>query len=113
MATTSVPVALTLADFQRLERIAQEFDISVQRAAQGLVCIRLNTELPDQEPVLLALPEDQAYTRLLAELCSRSVRWLYFNFKEPASVTFLKQTDIRLLKVAKLYQKWKSQGCPV
>lgn len=107
---TSLAQQLTGGDKSRLEAYAPLFDIEFAHMADGRCRLRLQSPgRPDEE---LDLPETRAYLRLLAELCSRTVRWIYFHPGESALQSFMGQTDAKIRRVATLYARWKNDGFP-
>lgn len=96
---------LTPVDKARLESFAPLFGIEFCKSEGGRACLRFMSFR--DEPEEHVLPEDRAYVRLLAELCSRSVRWIYFHPGESAHVSFLGLTDARIKRVSELYARWR------
>lgn len=111
-APETVPVALlTPEEENRLCQLAPHFDVSIGPLDSPMVRVSvLNLSNGQQE--CYELPREVAIRRALSEVCSRTVRWVYFNSKTPAWKSFFGYPDARLLRIAELYSRWKSQGCP-
>lgn len=103
---------LTPLDVNRLIKLAPKFDVEIVGPTDDDT-ISLKVVDPRTGAVReLTLQRDIALSRILAEVCSRTVRWIFFHSGEPASRSLLKNTDARLARIAELYALWKEQGCP-
>lgn len=99
---TRVPRTLSESDKVRLEKIAPLFDIQFNRTDDGSYSLSVD----EQSPV--RLPTKFAHLRLLTELCSKTVSWIYFHQEESCADSFLNQTDERLKRLSVLYRKKKA-----
>lgn len=94
-------LSLTSADNARLEEIAPLFGLDFHRADDKTYSLRS----ADAGRVCdVRLGADVAHIRLLAEICSRASKWIYFNFAVSPRDSLLRQSDARLMRVASLYR---------
>jgi hypothetical protein len=100
---------LTLSEQARLEQFAPLFDIGFKRVSPTHYQISVITSDGVVESLL---SEKQAHVRLLAELCSKTVRWVHYSRTETVHTTFFSLADSKLLRMAQLYSKWKREGMP-
>ena len=94
-------LSLTSADCVRLEAIALSFGVEFQQIDEGTYRLRSDDAGRACEVLLSA---EVAYIRLLAEICSRASKWVYFNFEVSPRDSLLRQSDARLLRVASFYR---------
>lgn len=106
-ASKSIADQLTTDDKRRLENIAKLFDIEFLPQQNGTVLLRVG---PHPQEYLVSA--EKAHVRLFTELCSKTVRWVYFHPKESAITSLLGQTDARLRRIAELYAKWMRDAGP-
>lgn len=106
----SLAQTLTRIDKARLESFAPLFDIDFLPQPDDTVLLRLHPVVGDSPPVEHRLPCERAHVRLLAELCSRTVRWVYFHPGESVVCSFLGQPDAKVRRISELYARWKSEG---
>lgn len=101
--------SLTQADYLRLVRIADLFDVHYKEARPGTYEFNI---LEKDGWRRFELGADTAPVRLLTELGSKTVRWVYFHPGEHCGKTLLSLTDKKLERIGELYQRWKSKGFP-
>lgn len=94
-------LSLTLADRARLEAIALNFGVEFQQIDEATYRLR-SSDAGRACDVLLSA--EVAHFRLLAEICSRASKWVYFNFAVSPRDSLLRQSDARLLRVASFYR---------
>ena len=104
--------AFTDAQVERLCRLAPLFDLEVQPLPVDDMVTLVITDPLSQERELVTLPRERAIRRAMSEICSRTVRWVYYHGGEPASCAFFSHTDARLARIGELYKRWKAAGCP-
>lgn len=111
VARSSVAGQLTRIDKARLELFAPMFDIEFMPEENGSVMLRLRSP---QDGALTehCISAERAHARLLAELCSRTVRWVYYHPGESVICSFLGQTDAKIGRIGELYRRWKTEGAP-
>lgn len=102
---------LTSLDKARLEMFAPLFDIEFIPKDDNTVQLRLRSP-SDGSVSEHVVSADRAHVRLLAELCSRTVRWVYYHPGESVLCSFLGQTDAKITRISELYARWKSEGAP-
>ncbi|MNR71596.1 hypothetical protein D3C71_22270 [compost metagenome] len=94
---------LNESDRKRLEAFAPLFDVVVDA-------------MPEQDNIKLRVLDrggwresqvrrERLHTRLLAELCSKTVRWVYFPLGEPCHKALLGLADSRIERIAQLYNQ--------
>lgn len=91
---------LEAEDEIRLRAIAPWFDIEFRKLSNDEYLLRSNDPDANREVVLQT---STAHRRLLAEICSRAAKWVYFHFGESCRDSLLNQSDARLIRVAGLY----------
>jgi hypothetical protein len=94
-------LSLTSADCVRLEAIALSFGVEFQQIDEATYRLR-SSDAGRACDVLLSA--EVAHFRLLAEICSRASKWVYFNFAVSPRDSLLRQSDARLLRVASFYR---------
>lgn len=94
---------LSATDKARLEKVAPLFDIQFEAGPE------VSRLVLDSEEVI-EVPSEFGHFRLLAELCSRTVRWIYFNASQSCIDSFLGHTDERLRRFSVLYQRKKASA---
>ena len=100
-------LSLTSADCARLEAIALSFGVEFQQIDEATYRLRSDDAGRACEVLLSA---QVAHIRLLAEICSRASKWVYFNFEVSPRDSLLRQSDARLLRVASLYRADQDAG---
>ena len=100
-------LSLTSADCVRLEAIALSFGVEFQQIDEATYRLR-SSDAGRACDVLLSAQVD--HFRLLAEICSRASKWVYFNFEVSPRDSLLRQSDARLLRVASLYRADQDAG---
>lgn len=111
VARPSFAQQLTHTDKARLEMVAPLFDIEFLPQEDGTVMLRLRSPV-DDSLTEHHVSAERAHVRLLAELCSRTVRWVYYHPGESVLCSFLGQTDAKITRIGELYARWKSEGAP-
>ena len=91
---------LSVEDRVRLEVIASWFAIEFRQHKDGGYVLRSQISGSERE---VALPQETAHKRLLAEVCSSSADWIYFHCGESCRDSLLNNSDARLLRVARLF----------
>ena len=94
------PLLLSDEDKLRLEKLAPLFDIQVRHI--GGCRYRLDS-VNDLAPLDEILPAEVMHTRLLVEICSRAVHWIYFHVGKSCKHSLLELSDARIHRVAELY----------
>lgn len=97
------PFTLSLEEKARLERLAPLFHIDFRVSDCGQITLALRNPYRDSTEVFV--DSEHAHIRLLAEVCSRAVNWVYFHVGEPAHISLFSLTDARLARIAELYTK--------
>lgn len=103
------------ADKARLESIAPLFDIEF-RVLDSFRCEIVVRDGPATRVVEVAI--QRAYTRLLTEICSKTINWVYFRGAEHCGKTLLGLPDTKIKRIAQLYrlrekpQPPKNSNCP-
>jgi hypothetical protein len=108
MTATTVRAAemLNQSDRSRLESFAPLFDITVDHTAPpGFVDVRV---LDRGGWRTSRIPASRLHTRLLAEICAKTLRWVYYPVGQPCQEALLKLTDERVTRISVLYQQQKS-----
>ena len=100
-------LSLTSADCVRLEAIALSFGVEFQQIDEATYRLR-SSDAGRACDVLLSA--QVAHFRLLAEICSRASKWVYFNFEVSPRDSLLRQSDARLLRVASFYRADQDAG---
>jgi hypothetical protein len=100
-------LSLTSADCARLEAIALSFGVVFQQVDEATYRLRSDDAGRACDVLLSA---EVAHFRLLAEICSRASKWVYFNFEVSPRDSLLRQTDARLMRVASLYRADQDAG---
>ena len=101
------PLSLTSADCARLEEVAPNFGVEFQQVDEATYRLR-SADAGRACDVMLGA--EVAHFRLLAEICSRASKWVYFNFEVSPRDSLLRQTDARLMRVASLYRADQDAG---
>lgn len=109
--TAQVANPFSAAQVERLCRLAPLFDISLTFASPEQATLVI-TDPATQVPEILTLSPESALRRAMSEICSRTVRWVFYHGGEPASRVFFDHTDARLIRISELYRRWKASGCP-
>ena len=91
---------LTAAQNVRLQNLAPLFGLEF-RWVDG-DCFAMRDVALAQGPTTF-LPASVAHRRLLAEICSRGVKWTHFHFGKSCRDSLLEQSDARLERIAELY----------
>ena len=94
------PLLLSDEDKLRLEELAPLFDIQVSQIGDSRY--RLDS-VNDLAPLNEILPAEVMHTRLLLEICSRAVHWIYFHVGKSCKHSLLKLSDAQIHRVAELY----------
>ena len=94
---------LSALDKARLEKVAPLFDIHFEQQDDHCVLV-----IDDQE--IIEVPSEYGHIRLLTELCSRTVNWIYFNAGQSCIESFLGHTDERLKRLSVLYHRKKASA---
>lgn len=106
----AAPFVLSDEDKRRLLRFALLFDLPVSVLPN---CdLRISTIAENGTPLVVELPPELAYCRLLMELCSRTTRWLYYNPQEHCRETLLRLSDAKIARLAQLHKGWLSEMVP-
>jgi len=100
-------LSLTSTDCVRLEAIALSFGVEFQQVDEATYRLR---SADDGRVCDVLLSVEVAHIRLLAEICSRASKWVYFNFEVSPRDSLLRQTDARLMRVASLYRADQDAG---
>ena len=100
-------LSLTSTDYARLEAIALSFGVEFQQVDEATYRLRSDDAGRACDVLLSA---EVAHFRLLAEICSRASKWVYFNFEVLPRDSLLDQTDARLLRVASFYRADQDAG---
>ena len=100
-------LSLTSADCVRLEAIALSFGVEFQQIDETTYRLR-SSDAGRACDVLLSA--EVAHFRLLAEICSRASKWVYFNFEVSPRDSLLRQSDARLMRVASFYRADQDAG---
>ena len=100
-------LSLTSADCVRLEEFALNFGVEFQQIDEATYRLR-SSDAGRACDVLLSA--EVAHFRLLAEICSRASKWVYFNFEVSPRDSLLDQTEARLLRVASFYRADQDAG---
>lgn len=87
----------------RLEKIAPLFDISFSKKENGLESSYVLVVKEGRETRSAALRGESAHVRLLAELCEKTLHWVYFSEKEHCAITLLALSDAKLHRIGQLY----------
>lgn len=111
VARTSFASQLTRIDKARLESFAPLFDIEFLPQDDNTVVLRLRSP-QDNSVSEHRVSGERAHVRLLTELCSRTVRWIYYHPGESILCSFLGQTDAKISRIGELYVRWKAEGAP-
>lgn len=91
---------LSVAEKLQLERYAPWFNIEFSQDNSGCYLMRvLDDEDTRQAHLALAI----AHRRLLAELCSKTVQWVFYHPGEHVADSLLSQGDSRIRRIADLY----------
>ena len=114
MATSHPPLGasrgnspLTAAELSRLTKASALFDIDFHEQESGNYLFKILDETGER---VFEVSPGLAESRLIAELCSKTIRWVYYRPSEHCLVTLLDLTDKKINRIAQLYQKWKSNG---
>lgn len=99
-----MPRTLSDSDKARLEKLAPLFDIQFKKIDGTSYSLKVDG---GKEHTLSAR---FAHFRLLSELCSKTVGWIYFHKDETCDVSFLSETDERFKRLSSLYRKRKASG---
>jgi hypothetical protein len=91
---------LSDADKLRLERFAPLFDIEIKRLDEDIYGLKSVSSFAPLDTTLYA---DVVHTRLLVEICSRAVNWIFFHFGKSCKESLLELSDARIQRVAELY----------
>lgn len=94
--------SLTKAEKDRLQHLAPIFFLNFMQDKDDLFAIR---DLDTGKYIASMLSPEFAFRRLLSEICSRSAKWIYFNFEERCRDTLLQCSDARLERIAELYAR--------
>jgi hypothetical protein len=107
MNTAQIRIAQNLneVDRQRLEDFAPLFDVVVERLPEGPVSLRVLDIGGWRES---RINPERLHTRLLAELCEKTLRWVYFPVGQPCHEALLGLADKRIRRIAELYRQQKS-----
>ena len=100
-------LSLTSTDCARLEEIALNFGVEFHQIDEATYRLRSDDAGRACDVLLSA---EVAHIRLLAEICSRASKWVYFNFEVSPRDSLLRQTDARLMRVASLYRADQDAG---
>lgn len=100
-------LSLTSADKARLEEIALFFGVDFHQINDKTYSLR-SSDVGRACEVLLSA--EVAHLRLLAEICSRASKWIYFTFEVSARDTLLRESNARLMRVAELYAADRDAG---
>jgi len=111
LSRASFAQQLTGPDKARLEMFAPMFDIEFVPKDENSVLLRLRCPC-DGAVTEHLVSNERAHVRLLAELCSRTVRWVYYHPGESVLCSFLGQTDAKIARISELYARWKNEGAP-
>lgn len=113
MLTPSMPHKmsefLTSDNVLRLKRVASLFDIYMTDSAGDTIHFRV---LDKQGWRDFDISKDLAMTRLAVELCSKTIRWVYYQPGVVCADTLLSMPDGKIDRLAQLYQRWKQGGFP-
>jgi hypothetical protein len=90
-------------------RAAELFDIYLTRPAPDLVHFKVYDKGGWRE---FDLPASIAMIRLATELCSKTLRWVYYRPDRCCVDTFLALSDRKIRRLGELYQRWKAAGFP-
>ena len=93
-------LSLTSTDNARLEEIAPIFGLDFHQTDDKTYRLR-SADAGRACDVLLSA--EVAHIRLLAEICSRASKWICFRFEVSARDTLLRESNVRLMRVAALY----------
>ena len=100
-------LSLSSVDRVRLEEIALSYGLEFRKIDEATYSLR-SADAGRVCDVLLGA--DVAHVRLLAEICSRATKWVYFNFEVSPRDSLLRQSDARLLRVASFYRADQDAG---
>lgn len=96
---------LSEAERTRLEVLATLFDVVVDEPSAGTVKLRVLDQGGWRESEIKV---ERLHTRLLAEICSKTLRWVYFPLGQPAHRALFSLADKRLERISVLYHQQKS-----
>lgn len=111
----SPPLQHTMSEFLtpdnivRLRRAASLFDIYM--TDDGGTTVHFHV-LDKQGWRDFDVARDIAMPRLAIELCSKTIRWVYYQPGVVCAQTFLGIPDSKIDRLAQLYQRWKRNGFP-
>ncbi|KWT98372.1 MULTISPECIES: hypothetical protein [unclassified Variovorax] len=98
---------LTETDRRRLESFAPLFDINIDRTAAPDTFVDVRV-LDRGGWRTSRIPAARLHTRLLAEICAKTLRWVYYPVGQPCQEALLKLTDERVTRISVLYQQQKT-----
>ena len=93
---------LTAEDKTRLEKIAPWFDIDFRKLNAQTYVLRAAA---GTAPELVELPATTAHRRLLAEICGKSSKWVYFHLAVSCRDSLLGRSDANLIRLSELYTR--------
>lgn len=96
---------LSAEERARLETLASLFDVVVDKPTAGTVKLRVLDHGGWRESEIKV---ERLHTRLLAEICSKTLRWVYFPLGSPAHRALLDLADKRLERISVLYHQQKN-----
>lgn len=103
--TYSVLDHLQPADRERLEAYAPLFDVVVSPLPENQVQLRVLDRGGWREHVIGA---ESLHVRLLSELCSKTLRWIYYPVGTPCYEALLGLAEARIRRISELYQRQKA-----
>ena len=88
-----------------LEKLAPLFDIEIKLVSEFEVELVVFNGNAFQ---VSKLEKNKLYRRLLAELCSKTLKWITYRQSESIVDTFFNVPEERMMRIAHLYKKSKS-----
>lgn len=105
----SVFSQLTDDEISRLKQWACLFDIVIEEIRAEKWRFRV---LYREGWITFDVPANVAPIRLSSEICSKTIRWIYYQPGKFAAKIFLAQPDQKIERLGVLYAKWKELGFP-
>lgn len=100
---------LSDAEITRLQRWAPLFDIFIEEVREDKWRFRV---LYREGWSSFEVPALVGPTRLVSEICSKTIRWVYYQPCKSASQVFLSLSDQKIERFGELYVRWKESGFP-
>lgn len=97
-------IQLNSEDRERLEQFAPLFDVHVHPSNEDEVILQVLDRGGWRESTIL---KERLHIRLLTELCSKTIRWVFYPIGKPCSDALLGLEDLRINRIAELYSQQK------